>query len=82
MSDQLESRVRGVIRQTFALSEAESGGPLAMGQHPSWDSLGHMQLLSAIEKEFQVRFPIFRMSHLTSIDAIVSELAVMGAGDG
>jgi acyl carrier protein len=78
MSEPFESRVRSIIRLALELKDSEDGA-LAMGQHPSWDSLGHMQVVSAIEQQFQVRFPAFSISKLTTVEAIVQELQELGA---
>lgn len=68
---EIEVRVRRVITETFRLSPADSQGELGMGNPLSWDSLGHMELVMQLEKEFGVRFPNFLIADLVSVPAIV-----------
>jgi acyl carrier protein len=75
MSAATEGRVRGVIARTFNLSAEQAKGPLAMNQLPAWDSLGHMQLVAALEQEFGLTFPAYAVSELTSVEAIVGVIA-------
>ena len=69
-----ESRVRNVIVKTFRLPPEGAARDLRMGDPPAWNSLGHMELVAALEKEFGVRFPGYALPTLTSVDAIVQEL--------
>jgi acyl carrier protein len=66
----IESRVRTVIARLFNLSAEQAQGDLRMGNPPAWDSIGHMELLVAIEKEFGVRFPTHRIAALVTIESI------------
>lgn len=68
---EIEGRIRRVIAETFRLSPEESQGPLGMGNPSSWDSLGHMELVMQLEKEFAVMFPNFVIADLVSVPAIV-----------
>lgn len=69
-----EDRVYAVICQTFRLPEETPRDNLRMSNPPAWDSLGHMQLVAALEQEFQVRFPTYVLAELTSLTAIVSQV--------
>ena len=66
----IEARVRAVIAQAFRLSSEEAQGELRMGNPAKWDSLGHMELVMKIEKEFGIQFPNFVISELVSVPAI------------
>jgi acyl carrier protein len=74
MSQTLESRVRNVIVETFRLPPEAAKADLRLSDPPAWNSLGHMELVAALEKEFQVRFPGYELPTLISLDAIVREL--------
>jgi len=65
-----DQRVRETLARVFRLSAAEAGGDLRMGHPPSWDSMGHMQLLIEIEKEFGITFPTYEIAELLSTEAI------------
>lgn len=70
----IEERVRKIIRDTFHLSPEEARGELRMGSPSSWDSLGHMEMVLEIEKEFGVTFPNFAIANLTTVPAIISAI--------
>ena len=71
---ELERRVRALIVKTFRLSAHEANNDLRIGAPPQWDSLGHMQLLVAIETEFGITFPIFQVAQLITVDKIVQAI--------
>ncbi|OLE54020.1 MAG: hypothetical protein AUG51_10375 [Acidobacteria bacterium 13_1_20CM_3_53_8] len=68
---EIEKRVRSVIAEMFHLSPQEAEGQLGMGNPAGWDSLGHMELVIQLEKEFGVTFPNFVLADLVSVPAIV-----------
>lgn len=84
LRDQLRGRVRGVIVRTFRLSDQQSDRTLRMGDPPQWDSLAHMNLVIALEREFGVSFPTYAIAELSSdakiVDALSQQLDL--AGDG
>jgi acyl carrier protein len=62
---------------TLRLTGAESQTALRMGGVPAWDSLGHMQLVLELEKEFGVAFPTYALADLTDVSAIVREIQAL-----
>jgi acyl carrier protein len=74
----MEERVRQVIARAFGLSSQESRGDLRMGGLPRWDSMGHMQLIIEIEKEFGLTFPTYEIAELLSTDAIIKAVEKYG----
>jgi len=68
---EVDHRVRETIREVFRLSPDEAAGDLRLGSPPQWDSLGHMELVVAVEREFGLTFPVPEMSQMTTLDAIV-----------
>ena len=76
----VESRVRTVIAKLFRLSpEQAQDSNLRIGWPAEWDSIGHMQLLVAVENEFDVRFPTHEIAGLITVDAIVNAVQANGA---
>jgi acyl carrier protein len=71
---ELDRRVRETIAKTFRLSPAEAEGELRIGNPPKWDSLGHVQLLVALETEFGLTFPMSLMARLITVDAIIQAI--------
>lgn len=51
---------------------SESG----LNRHPAWDSLGHVQVLLALETHFRIRLADETLDRLTSVSAIAEYLAV------
>jgi acyl carrier protein len=45
-----------------------------MGSTPGWDSMGHMSVVMEIEKEFNVRFPPYRLPELVDVPSIAKTL--------
>jgi acyl carrier protein len=67
----IDERVRKVIAETFRLSHEAAQSDLRMGNPSNWDSLGHIELVLEIEKEFGILFPNFVIAELVSAPAIV-----------
>lgn len=66
----IDQRVRQTLARVFQLAPDEVAGDLSMGSNPRWDSMGHMQLLMELEREFGVTFPTYEIAELLSIGAI------------
>lgn len=75
----IEQRVRKVIATTFRLSPNDAQGDLRMGNPASWDSLGHMELVLAIEAEFGVTFSNFVIADLVNVPAIAHAIEEKGS---
>jgi acyl carrier protein len=65
-----ETRVRTVIERAFKIPR-DNDVDYAMGALPGWDSLGHMQLIVALEQEFGVNIPSYALSEMVDITSIV-----------
>jgi acyl carrier protein len=50
----LEERLKSVFTAALGLAPEVDASSLAYAQHPAWDSVAHMQLVSAIENEFDI----------------------------
>ena len=46
----MHNEIKSLFCDIFNMPEQEVVDTLAIGQTPKWDSLGHMQLIAAIEK--------------------------------
>jgi acyl carrier protein len=66
----IKQRVEQTLARAFEVSPNEVAA-LGMGLHPRWDSMGHMDLIMQIEKEFGLRFPTYEIAELTNPAAIV-----------
>lgn len=72
---QVSARVEAVVAQAFSLPPNEVTPDTSMGNPPAWDSFGHMQLVAAIEQEFGIAFPSYKLSELSSVQAISAAVA-------
>ena len=70
----IANRVRTVLSRTFEIPPAECRTGFRMGGHPKWDSMGHMDLVANLEKEFKVRIPQHLISKVVEFDAIVNTM--------
>jgi acyl carrier protein len=50
----LEERLKKTFTSALGLASDVDVSALAYAQHPAWDSVAHMQLVSAIEGEFDI----------------------------
>ncbi len=71
----MRERIRRVIAETFRLSPDTVGDDAAMLTVPGWDSLGHLELMLALEMEFGVRIAMEDMAALASRAEIERYLA-------
>lgn len=70
-----KDRILRVIKETFQLEEL----PEEINQEniEKWDSLGHLQLCMALEKEFGIKFLMSDMPKLTTLEKIQTCLSEM-----
>lgn len=50
----LDQRLKKVFSAALGLAPEVDVTALAYAQHPAWDSVAHMQLVSALESEFDI----------------------------
>ncbi len=66
--EKIRSKVREVIVITFRLSPSQLMSSLSIDTVPAWDSLGHIELISSLSKEFSVH-----ISHAEAIEMLSEE---------
>ena len=67
-------RLTKTVSQILEIPEKEVTPDLAIGSVEKWDSLGHLNLILAIEDEFGVKFRTEEILELTSIEDITKAL--------
>ena len=70
----MEESLKTLLSDLFALAPQQIGDDFAMKDNEQWDSLKHMELISALEDRFQVEFDfeeIVKMQDLGSIKTIL-----------
>lgn len=74
-------RIKKVMADVLGIDEAsitESSSPDTI---KNWDSLRHMNLIVALEEEFDVQFDETEMAEMTSFTAIVQALTKLVGDD-
>jgi len=72
----VEIRVQSVVLKSLGMA-ANSSLPLRMGSTPGWDSMGHMSIVMALEHEFKVTFPAYRLPELVDLPSITRAVTDM-----
>lgn len=70
------SMLRILIAEVLQVSENEIGESTDQEQIEAWDSLGHLNLMLAIEEKYAIRLSIEDITRLTSVPAILSRIKV------
>ena len=55
MIEEINGRVRKIYGELFRVDPDELSDDVRRGELDGWDSLGHLDLVSALEKQFSVR---------------------------
>jgi acyl carrier protein len=63
-----------VVGDVFGVPRAELSGLTTREQVPEWDSLGHLNLMLALEDEFDTSFSVEEMATLDSVAAIAARV--------
>jgi acyl carrier protein len=72
--EEVVERVCDVIADVFGVARDELGAATAREDIPEWDSLGHLNLMLALEEAFNVSFSVDEMPELVSVKAIVQKV--------
>ena len=67
----MEDELRKVVCDQLKISDADYHVDLAAGDIPAWDSLGHVNLLMAVEKHFRVSFDVSDSVDIETISDLV-----------
>lgn len=74
MNENTENRVRKIIADVLGMDEAEVGSDFSHRDTDRWDSLKHMEIVTAIEQGFSVTLMVDEMTLMTSVKDIVNVL--------
>ena len=70
----MESRVKEIIARVLNVDPVIVIDELSSGDIPEWDSVGNLAIISTIEQELAVEFPLEDLFDLTSVKSIVDEV--------
>lgn len=69
MSD-VDQRIDGLLAENLGMKPGEIGDDVAMKDVGSWDSLKHMELIVAIEQNFDLQLSFEEIVTMTSVGEI------------
>lgn len=64
--------LRALLAETFRTPVEQISAELAYGDLPQWDSLGHMDVMMALEEKYGVQISTETISALTSLPVIAA----------
>ena len=68
--DTLE-KVIEIVATTCEVDKSEVTGESTVGDFPSWDSMGHLAILNAVEEAFDISFEPEEMMEMEDVNDIV-----------
>ncbi len=70
-----DDKIKNVMAQIFGINLEAISDDASPGNIDQWDSLRHMNLIIALEEEFEIRFSDESISEMVSLDLIKFHLA-------
>ncbi len=74
MTEELLNQVRALVAEALQVASEEIGAETAFGDLPQWDSMGHMEVMLALEERFGVEVSAETIGALTSVPRIAAHL--------
>jgi acyl carrier protein len=74
----LEERIAAVFDHAFGLEADRFSLGLAPEDVPNWDSIGHMNMVMELEKEFGLQFEVDEIMEMSSPQKILDILKAKG----
>ena len=71
----VSDKLKGVILRELELDDFDLTDATTADMVPGWDSLSHVRILTAVEKEFGVRFKtleVLRLKNVGDLQALVA----------
>lgn len=70
----MDAQVKQIIARVLNIEPSVITDNLSSGDIPEWDSVGNLAIISTIEQELQIEFPLEDLFDLTSVKSIVDEV--------
>jgi len=70
----MESQVKDIIARVLNVDPSVITDDLSSGDIPEWDSVGNLAIISTIEQEMGIEFPLEDLFDLTSVQSIVNKV--------
>jgi acyl carrier protein len=71
----LSNRLPKVFQDVFGLANLELSASTTADDIPDWDSLTHVQLIIALEKEFSIRFALGELQEVRNVGALAEVIS-------
>jgi len=78
----MESQGKEIIARVLNVDLAIITDDLSSGDIPQWDSVGNLAIISTLEQELNIEFPLEVLFDLTSVKSIVDEVNQLTANRG
>ena len=70
----MENKVKEIIARVLNVDLEVITDELCSGDIPEWDSVGNLAIISTLEQELEIEFPLEDLFDLTSVQSIVDEV--------
>ena len=70
----METQVKEIIAKVLNVDITVITDNLSSGDIPEWDSVGNLAIISTLEQELDVEFPLEDLFDLTSVRSLVDEV--------
>lgn len=70
----MESQVKDIIARVLNVDTSVITDGLSSGDIPEWDSVGNLAIISTIEQEMGIEFPLEDLFDLTSVQSIINKV--------
>lgn len=70
----MESQVKDIIARVLNVDPSVITDDLSSGDIPEWDSVGNLAIISTIEQEMAIEFPLEDLFDLTSVQSIINKV--------
>ena len=70
----METQVKEIIARVLNVDPGMITDNLSSGDIPEWDSVGNLAIISTIEQELELEFPLEDLFDLTSVRSIIDEV--------
>ena len=77
-NENLTNQVQALLVESLRVPTGQVTSELAFGDLPQWDSMGHMEVMMALETQFGVEINADTIAALISIPAIVAYIQENG----
>lgn len=76
----VDARLKEIFRSAFGVDGAELSDSDSPETIPGWDSISHIQLVMAVEAEFEIQFDPGEIGELVSLGLIRDRIRAKSSG--